>query len=151
LRGFPSAPELPAYTWRIIFSVADFEEGTMVRERIQRVALIITGLLFLALIYPGVMFFSREPAVPMIMSIYVTLGIFLLLAARNPSANRSLIAFAGWANVAHAGVMALQEYRHVIEPRELIGVVAFGIVGVVLIALAPAEGAVKQISSAKAA
>jgi hypothetical protein len=39
------------------------------------------------------------------MSIYVTLGIFLLLAVRDPAANRGLIAFGGWANLAHAGVM----------------------------------------------
>ncbi len=51
----------------------------------------------------------------MIMSIYVTLGFFLLLAVRDPAANRSLIAFGGWANLAHAGVMAAQEYRNVIE------------------------------------
>jgi hypothetical protein len=128
-----------------------FKEGTMIRERVQRVVLITVGLLFLALAYPGVVFFSRDPGVPMIMSIYVTLGVFLLLAARNPAANRSLIAFAGWANVAHAGVMALQEYRHVIEPRELVGVVAFGIVGVALIAIAPAKEALKQVSTANAA
>jgi hypothetical protein len=36
----------------------------------------------------------------MLMSIYVTLGIFLLLAVRDPAANRSLIAFGGWANLA---------------------------------------------------
>jgi succinate-acetate transporter protein len=39
----------------------------------------------------------------MLMSIYVTLGIFLLLAVRDPAANRSLIAFGGWASLAHAG------------------------------------------------
>jgi hypothetical protein len=70
-----------------------------------------------------------------IMSIYVSLGIFLLLAVRDPARNRSLIAFAGWANLAHAGVMAVQEYRNVIERRELAGVVVFAIVGVVLVAL----------------
>ena len=47
----------------------------------------------------------------MLMSIYVTLGIFLLLAVRDPAANRSLMGFGGWANLAHAGVMAAQEYR----------------------------------------
>ncbi|HUO26721.1 MAG TPA: DUF6632 domain-containing protein [Candidatus Aquilonibacter sp.] len=123
----------------------------MIHERVLQVVLMIVGLLFIALIYPGVTFFSREPAIPMIMSIYVTLGVFLLLAARNPVANRSLIAFAGWANVAHASVMALQEYRHVIEPRELVGVVAFGIIGVLLIAMGPAKVPAKQISAAKAA
>ena len=35
----------------------------------------------------------------MLMSIYITLGIFLLLAVRDPAANRSLIAFGGWANI----------------------------------------------------
>ena len=49
------------------------------------------------------------------MSTYVSLGIFLLLAVRDPAGNRSLIAFAGWANLAHAGVMAVQEYRNVMS------------------------------------
>jgi hypothetical protein len=120
-------------------------------ERVQRLVLVLVGLLFLALAIPGVMFFSREPAVPMIMSIYVTLGVFLLLAARNPAGHRSLIAFAGWANVAHAGVMALQEYWRLIKASELMGVVLFGIIGIVLIALAPAKEAVKQVSTANAA
>jgi Family of unknown function (DUF6632) len=91
------------------------------------------------------MFFSREPAVPMIMSIYVTLGMFLLLAVRDPAANRSLIAFAGWANLAHAGVMAVQEYRNVIERQELAGVVVF--VGAVLVALAPAKQSTERASA----
>jgi hypothetical protein len=123
----------------------------MNRERTQRIVLIIVGLLFLALAIPGVMFFSSEPSIPMIMSLYVTLGVFLLLAARNPSAHRSLIAYAGWANVAHASVMALQEYWHLIQPRELIGVVVFGIIGIVLIATAPAKETAKHVSVANAA
>ena len=86
----------------------------MRRERLLKIVLVIVGLLFTAGVIPLMMFFSREPAVPMIMSLYVTLGIFLLLAARDPTANRSLIAFGGWANLAHAGVMAAQAYRNVI-------------------------------------
>ncbi len=82
------------------------------------------------------------------MSIYVTLGIFLLLAVRNPAANRSLIGFAGWANLAHAVVMAAQEYRKVIERRELVGVVVFAIVGSALVALTPAKQAVERVSAA---
>ena len=112
----------------------------MRRERTLKVVLVVVGLLFVAGIVPLTMFFSQEPAVPMIMSIYVTLGVFLLLAVRNPSANRSLIAFVGWANLAHAAVMAAQEYRNVIDRRELAGVVVFAIVGVVLVTLAPAKG-----------
>jgi hypothetical protein len=52
----------------------------MKRERALKVVLVVVGLLFCAGVYPLTMFFSREPAVPMIMSIYVTLRIFLLLA-----------------------------------------------------------------------
>ena len=74
-------------------------------DRTLKVVLVVVGLLFTAGVIPLTMFFSREPAVPMIMSIYVTLGIFLLLAVRDPAANRSLIAFGGWANLAHAGVI----------------------------------------------
>jgi succinate-acetate transporter protein len=116
----------------------------MVRERVLKIVLVVVGLLFTAGIIPLTMFFSREPAVPMLMSIYVTLGIFLLLAVRDPAANRSLIAFAGWANLAHASVMALQEYRNVIERRELVGVVVFAIVGLALVAAAPAKQSVEK-------
>jgi hypothetical protein len=83
----------------------------MKRERARKVVLVVVGLLFCAGVYPLTVFLSQEPAVPMIMSIYVTLGILLLLAVRDPATNGSLIAFGGWANLAHAGVMAAQEYR----------------------------------------
>ena len=122
----------------------------MNQERALKVVLVVVGLLFCAGVYPLTVFFSREPAVPMIMSIYVTLGIFLLLAVRDPAANRSLIAFSGWANLAHAGVMAAQEYRNVIERRELAGVVLFAIVGVVLVALTPAKQPVERTSTVAA-
>jgi succinate-acetate transporter protein len=126
----------------------DDKEGSMVRERALKAVLVVVGLLFTAGVVPLTMFFSREPSVPMLMSIYVTLGIFLLLAVRDPAANRSLIAFGGWANLAHAGVMAAQEYRNVIERRELAGVVVFAIAGVVLVALAPAKQPAERASSA---
>jgi succinate-acetate transporter protein len=118
----------------------------MVRERALKAVLVVVGLLFVAGVIPLTMFFSREPAVPMIMSIYVTLGVFLLLAVRDPAANRSLITFGGWANLAHAAVMAAQEYRNVIERRELVGVVVFAIVGVTLVALAPPKASGKRLS-----
>lgn len=118
----------------------------MNRERALRIILILVGFLFVAGVIPLAMFFSREPAVAMIMSIYVTLGIFLLLAARNPAASRNLIAFAGWANLAHAAVMTAQEYRNVIERRELAGVALFAIIGVVLVLLAPANKSTERAS-----
>ncbi len=61
----------------------------MIRERALKFVLVLVGLLFSALVYPLMMFVRQEPALAMMLSLYVTLGIFLLLAARNPSANRS--------------------------------------------------------------
>jgi hypothetical protein len=70
---------------------------------------------------------------------YVTLGVFLLLAIRNPLASRSLIAFTAWSSLAHAAVMGTQALRNIISRGELIGVAVLVIIGSVLIALAPAK------------
>ena len=111
----------------------------MKRERVLKVVLVVLGLLFCAGVYPLVLMAKEEPALAMMMSLYVTLGIFLLLAARNPSAHRSLIAFAAWSSFAHAGVMAVQAYLGFIARRELIGSAVFILIGIALIALAPAK------------
>jgi hypothetical protein len=44
----------------------------------------------------------------MICGVYAVLGAYLIAAARNPSENRSLISFAIWSNIVHAGIMAAQ-------------------------------------------
>ena len=64
----------------------------MIRERALTIVLVIVGLLFVATVY-GLVKLREEEILQMMLSIYVTLGVFLLLASRNPSANRSLIAF----------------------------------------------------------
>jgi hypothetical protein len=79
-----------------------------------------------------------------------TLGIFLLLAARNPSANRSLIAFTVWSSFAHAALMAVQAFRDFIPRRELAGVAFFVVIGVALIVLAPAKKSGGRASAAVA-
>ena len=83
----------------------------MNRERALKVLLVLVGLLFTALVYPMTLFVRQEPALAMMFSLYVTLGIFLLLATRNPSANRSLIAFTAWSSFAHAALMAAQVFQ----------------------------------------
>jgi len=73
-------------------------------------------------------------------SLYVTLGVFLLVAARNPSASRSVIAFGGWANLAHAAVMTVMAIHLPNERQDLLVASAlFGFIGAVLIALAPSK------------
>src|SRR2546422_7821914 len=106
----------------------------MNRERALKGLLVLVGLLFVATVYPLTMFLWSEAALAMMLSLYVTLGVFLLIAARNPFANRSLIAFTAWSSLAHAAVMAAQAFRSVIPPREMLGVAALIIIGVSLIA-----------------
>ena len=119
----------------------------MRRDRALKVLLIVVGSIFSALVYPLAMFTRQEPALAMMLSVYVTLGVFLLLAARDPSANRSLIAFTAWSSLAHAALMAFQAFRNLIARGELIGVAALVVIGVTLIVLAPRKTASPAISS----
>ncbi|MDE3163819.1 MAG: hypothetical protein KGL64_11215 [Acidobacteriota bacterium] len=111
----------------------------MIRDRALKVALALVGALFLAAAYPLMMFLREEPALSMMMSLYVTLGVFLLLAIRNPSRHRSLITFTAWSSFAHAAVMAYQAMRHMVERSELIGVAMLIVIGIAFVALAPSS------------
>jgi hypothetical protein len=118
----------------------------MKRERVLKVVLVIVGLLFCAGIYPLMLMVKQDPALAMMMSLYATLGVFLLLAARNPSEHRSLIAFTAWSSFAHAAIMSFQAFRNLIARGELIGSAVLVFIGVVLIALAPAKQTVEKTS-----
>jgi succinate-acetate transporter protein len=120
---------------------ADVSGETMDRERALKVVLVVVGVLFLALVYPMVIFVRQAPAMSMMFSLYVTLGVFLLLAARNPAGYRSLIAFTAWSSLVHAVVMGYQGMRGMVARGELIGVGVLIVIGVALIALAPAKQA----------
>lgn len=74
----------------------------MGRESALKIVLIVLGLLFVALVYPMLVFYKENPALAMMLSVYATLGVFLLLASPNPPANRSLIAFTAWSSFVHA-------------------------------------------------
>lgn len=121
----------------------------MIRERLLKTLLVAVGLLFAAAIYP-VIGGLRDPANSdtgdtMMMGIYFALGIFLLIAVRNPSAHRSLIAFTAWSGFAHAVVMSLLGLEIASERTGfLIGSAVLVAIGVALLVLAPAS---EQISS----
>ena len=123
----------------------------MSRERALRVVLVVVGLLFLVGAYPLTQWNQPEIAPEqMLGGVYATLGIFLLLALRNPSANRSLIAFTAWSSLVHAGTMAVQAIRNMIPRADLLhAVLPLAIVGVALILLAPAKS-VERVSAAVA-
>jgi hypothetical protein len=120
----------------------------MRQERALKVVLVVVGVIFCALAYPLIMFVKQEPALAMQFSVYVTLGIFLLFASRNPSANRSLIAFTAWSSFVHAMLMAGQAFAGLIARGELVGSAVLVVIGVALIALAPAKKSGEPVSAA---
>ena len=110
----------------------------MIRERALKVVMALVGLLFVAGLYAITA--TNEPADQMLGVVYATLGVFLLLALRNTSANRSLIAFTAWSSLAHGALMAVQAYRNLIPRTDLLrAVVPLAIIGIALMALAPAK------------
>ena len=124
----------------------------MNRERALKIVLVLVGLLFSAGVYPVTDSLRHANqsmyCEVMMLSLYVALGIFLLIAVRNPSANRSLIAFTAWSSFAHAAVMTVQAFRNVIPRGQLLGLAVLVIIGVALIMLAPAKQSVEQRSAA---
>jgi len=121
----------------------------MRRDRVLKVVLALVGLLFVAAIYPivgGILHPAQsDTGDTMMMSLYATLGIFLLLAVRNPSAHRSLIAFAAWSSFAHAVVMSLLAIPLASERVGfLIGSGVLVIIGIALITLSPTKQPVER-------
>ena len=117
------------------------------RIKYLRIALVIVGLIFIFGIWPLTIVWpsgwawhaeGRSYYLEMILSIYATLGVFLILAARNPLAHRSLIWFTVWSSIAHGGVMAVQSFSGEHNMGHLTGdVAALFAVAVVLALLTP--------------
>jgi len=74
----------------------------------------------------------------MLVGIYITLGVFVLLAARAPLRNLSLIWFTAWSSLVHGGIMAVQALADSTERANLLGdVPALLLIGIVLVYLTP--------------
>lgn len=125
----------------------------MLRERALKVVLVVVGLFFSAAAYPAIGGL-RDPAHSdtgdtMMMGLYFALGIFLLIAVRNPPAHRSLIAFAAWSSFAHAGVMSVLGFEMASERAGFLGGSAvLVVIGVVLLVLAPGKPSGKRPAAA---
>lgn len=109
----------------------------MIEDRTLRVVLYVAGMLYIAGVYP-LMHQSETELTHVVFSLYVTLGVFLLLASRNPSGYRSLISFAAWSSLAHAAVMAVQASHDLSGHGHLLsGAGLLLAIGGTLIALSP--------------
>lgn len=117
------------------------------RLKYLRIALWVFGLVFIFGIWPLTQIWpagwswhteGRSYYLEMIMGLYATLGVFLILAARDPLKNLSLIWFAVWSSVVHGGIMAVQSFDGLHNTGHLYGdVLALFVVAAVLAFLAP--------------
>jgi hypothetical protein len=118
-----------------------------VRDKYLRLALLLVGVIFIVGIYPLTIIWpsgwawhttGQSEYLQMILGVYATLGVFLLIASRNPRANLSLIWFTVWSSVVHGGIMAVQSLTNPAHIGHLWGdVLALFIVAGVLGALTP--------------
>lgn len=90
------------------------------RSRYLRIALRVVGVIFVVGVYPLTIVWpsgwawhvGQSEYLQMILGVYATLGVFLILASRNPLEHRSLIWFAVWSSIVHGGIMAVQSIAH---------------------------------------
>lgn len=115
------------------------------RLRYLRISLVAAALACFAL-YPLMVFWpsgwtwhtGHSHYQMMLVGIYATLGVFLILAARDPLSYLSLIWFTVWSCVVHGAIMAVQAVTDQEQLAHLWGdVPALFIVAIVLAALTP--------------
>ncbi|SFU85041.1 hypothetical protein SAMN05216350_106176 [Polaromonas sp. YR568] len=90
------------------------------RIKYLRIALMATGLIFVFALWPLTVLWpsgwswhaeGRSYYLEMILALYATLGVFLILAARDPLAHLSLIWFVVWSSIVHGAVMTVQSFQ----------------------------------------
>ena len=110
------------------------------RLRYLRVALAAVGAFCMLGVFPLTIYWPAGWAwhaeghslyLQMIIGIYATLGVFLIIAARNPLEHLSLIWFTVWSSIVHGGIMAIQSFVYPQHRGHL-----FGDVPVLLVAAA---------------
>ncbi|HSC17607.1 MAG TPA: DUF6632 domain-containing protein [Rhizomicrobium sp.] len=118
------------------------------RNTLLKLALIVFGVVF-CLVYPLAMIWPSgwawHAGAPyesdyfmMIVGVYATLGVFLILASRDPAANRSLILFTIVSSLVHAAIMTWQALQMPEHMGHLYGdVPALVLVAIVLGVLLP--------------
>ena len=132
--------------------------NTDTRVRYLRIVLVLVGLIFIVGVYPLMMAWwpsgwRWNPNQPeyeqMILGVYATLGVFLIIASRNPLQHRSLIWFAVWSSLVHGGIMAVQAMDMPAEHGHLLGdIPALWLVAVVLAVLMPRGASAELVRSA---
>ena len=86
----------------------------------------------------------------MILGVYATLGVFLLIASRDPDAHRSLIWFTVWSSVVHGAIMAWQGVDDPVEAGHLMGDVPALFLIAIVLAVLMRSGSSKRVTAATA-
>ena len=95
------------------------------RTKYLSIILLVLGIIFIFGIYPLTLIWpsgwawhdhGRSEYLEMILGIYATLGIFLIIASRNPLEHKSLIWFTIWSSIVHAAIMAVQS---IVTPQHI--------------------------------
>ena len=122
----------------------------MKRERALQIVLVLAGLfysfwgyiLFDAL-WRSKWLIQNDDVLPMFVSLNFVLGVFLLLAVKQPARHRSLIAYGAWSSLAHAFTMTIQSaeaWSHGMHRKDSPqDIVIFIAIGVAMLALLPAK------------
>ena len=120
----------------------------MKRERTLQVVLVLVGLVYS---FWGYLLFDalwhsswlngHNDVLPMFLSLNTVLGVFLLLAVKQPAKHRSLIAYGAWSSLAHGFTMSIQSAEAAAHgmhrkdsPQDI---VIFAVIGVALLVLLP--------------
>ncbi|MEZ5757642.1 MAG: DUF6632 domain-containing protein [Emcibacteraceae bacterium] len=118
------------------------------RESYLKLALKVFGIIFLfvyplGLVWPAGWVWhggGGEYYLQMICGIYFVLGIFLIMASKNPAEHASLISFTIWSSLAHGIIMGVQAVTDGNEMGHMLGdVPALILVALVLWILSPKQ------------
>ncbi len=123
--------------------------GEASRLKYLKIALVLIGAFCVVGVYPLTIYWPSgwtwhtdgpDLYLQMILGIYATLGVFLIIAARNPLEHLSIIWFMVWSSIVHGGIMAAQSLVYPQHRGHLLGDVPVLIVAVVVLALLTPRG-----------
>lgn len=123
---------------------------------IRQIIVALLGLFYVGLLYPlctdlwhskWLIEMHDNECEPMFITFLVTLGVFLLLAARKPAKYRLVIAFAAWQALAHSATMLIQSVEASRRglPRGYNDVILFGVIGIVVLLIVPPKEEAKAV------
>jgi hypothetical protein len=128
------------------------------RLKTLKIALVLIGAFCVIGIYPLTIVWpsgwtwhasGQSMYLQMILGVYATLGVFLIMAARDPLANLSLIWFAVWSSLVHGGIMAVQAFVYPEHRGHLLGDVPVLLIAAVVVALLTPRG--KDVAKVRSA